>query len=379
MPRLLMFENNPAYFLSHRLALAKSLAGLGYDVHVATLPGDAVKGIQAAGFMHHAIKFSRSGINPLSEFAALVRIARLYSRIKPDIVYQVTVKPVIYGTLAARYMRVPGVVSVISGLGFVATGSGRMISYLRSAVLLFYRFALRHSHQCIIFHNRDDQEIFIRRGIAVRVHTRVVPGSGVDTQYFTPSPEVSGVPVVLLPARMLRDKGIYEFVAAATRLRSSGVQARFLLAGSLDPDNPGAIPETQLRQWNSEANIEWLGQVIDMRSLYSNAHVVCLPSYREGIPRVLLEAAACSRPVITTDVPGCRDAVQAGETGLLVPARDVEKLVAAIKRLIDDPGLRLRMGQRGRLLSERQFSTVRVTADAVAVVQELASRMPSLL
>ena len=376
-PRLLVFENNPAYFLSHRLVLAKTLAGLGYDIHVATMPGTAAKEIQAAGFTHHAIKFSRSGINPIGEFLVLLRVIRLYARVKPDLVYQITVKPVIYGSLAARYTRVPAVVSVISGLGFVATGSGRMTFFLRSAVFLLYRFALRHARQCIIFHNHNDQEVFIKRGITARGKTQVMPGSGVDIQYFTPSPEIPGTPVVLLPARMLRDKGIYEFVAAAARLRISGVQARFLLAGSLDPDNPGAIPETLLQQWNSEKNVEWLGQVTDMHGLYSNSHVVCLPSYREGIPRVLLEAAACGRPVITTDVPGCRDAIQAGETGLLVPARDVEKLAVALKRLIDDPGLRVRMGRQGRRLAEKRFSAARVTADTVAVIQELAERIPS--
>lgn len=370
-PRLLIFENNPAYFLSHRLHLAHAFTSSGYEVHVATMPGPGTKEIKTAGFMHHPVRFSRSGINPLAELMVLFRVIRLYSKLKPDFVYQITIKPVNYGTIAARWTRVKAVISVISGLGFVATGNSRMILCLRPFIFLLYRFSLRHHNQRIIFQNRDDLELFVNHKIVKHHETAVIPGSGVDTGYFTLTQEAAVVPTVVLPGRMLRDKGVYEYVAAAAILHSQGIRARFLLAGGIDRENPGAIPETQLQQWNSEGNVEWLGQVTDMRIMYSKSHIVCLPSYREGVPRALLEAAASGRPVVSTDVPGCREAVVDGETGLLVPARNAVLLAGALKRLITDAALRRQMGKQGRLLAERRFSTTRVIAETMEIVKQL--------
>jgi glycosyltransferase involved in cell wall biosynthesis len=370
-PRLLFFENNPAYFLTHRAQLARAAAAQGYEVHVASMPGPAAADIQAAGFTHHPVVFTRSGINPLVESLVVWRVIRLYQRINPDLAYQVTIKPVLYGTLAARWAHVQAVVSVVSGLGYIATGKGWRITCLRHFAFLFYRLALRHKRQRIIFQNRDDLELFTRRGIINSNETMVIPGSGVDTDYFKPSEEAAGTPVVVLPARMLRDKGVNEFVSAAAILRKAGVRARFLLAGGTDPGNPGTISDAQLRRWDKEGNIEWLGQVMDMRDLFSKCHVVCLPSYREGIPRVLLEAAASGRPIVTTNVPGCRDAVLEGKTGVLVPAQNSHALAAALQQLIEDAHLRKRLGAKGRLMVERRFSAVRVVAETLDMLRTL--------
>ncbi|HEV2112012.1 MAG TPA: glycosyltransferase family 4 protein [Gammaproteobacteria bacterium] len=369
--RILFFENNPAYFVSHRLALAQAVRGLGYEVHVASLPGPASDAIRAAGFEFHPLRFSRSGMNPFGELLTLWRIHRLYRELRPALVYQVTIKPVIYGTLAARSARLPRVVSVISGLGYFAIQDTRRGALLRSLIFRLYRFALRHSRQKVIFHNPEDREVFVQRGILQRADTEVVPGSGVDTAFFKVSDEPAGVPVVVLPARMLRDKGVQEFVAAARQLRATGVAARFLLAGPTDPDNPAAIPEAQLRQWTADGGIEWLGQVQDMRMLYASSNVVCLPSYREGMAKVLLEAAASGRAVVTTDAPGCRDAVLPGETGLVVAPRDSGALAAALRRLIDDGALRRRMGQAGRRHVEAGFSVGQVIRQTTLIFQGL--------
>ena len=361
-PRILFFENNPAYFISHRLALARAVRDMGYAVHVAAMPGEAAAAIRAAGFEFHPLPFQRGGMNPFRELLTLWRIRRLYRDLQPQLVYQVTIKPVIYGTLAARNARVPRVVSVVSGLGYFALQDSLRGTLLRNLVFGFYRFALRHPCQRVIFHNLEDRDAFVCQGILSQADTDVVPGSGVDMTYFDVSDEPAGVPVVVLPARMLRDKGVHEFVAAAAALRAAGVQARFLLAGGTDAGNPSAIPEMQLQQWHAEGDIEWLGHVPDMRALYATSHIVCLPSYREGMAKVLVEAAACGRPVVTTDVPGCRDAVLAGETGLLVSPRDPQTLAIAIRRLIEDSAMRRRMGRQGRLLAESRFSTDRVVA-----------------
>lgn len=371
--RILFFENNPAYFVSHRLPLARAVRDLGHEVHVAALPGPASEIIRDAGFEFHPLSFHRSGMNPFRELQVLGRIRRLYRKVRPGLVYQITIKPVIYGTLAARSVRVPRVVSVVSGLGYFALQPGWRGRLLRVFVFGLYRIALRHRHQKVIFHNADDRNVFVRRGILQPEETEVIPGSGVDTGFFKPSDEPTDTPTVVLPARMLRDKGIYEFVVAARELRTAGVAARFLLAGPSDPGNPSAIPETQLHQWNTEGSVRWLGQVQNMRGLYAASHIVCLPSYREGIAKVLPEAAACGRPVVTTDVPGCRDAVLAGETGLLVPPRDSAALTAALRRLIEDSALRRRMGKAGRRHAEANFSVERINAHTLAVFRALLS------
>lgn len=372
--RILFFENNPAYFLSHRLVLARALQQKGYAVHVAAIPGEASEAVRAAGFEFHPLRFSRGSMNPCAELLTLWRIYHLYHKVKPELVYQVTIKPVIYGTLAARCARVPRVVSVVSGFGYFALRTNFSGKLLRGLVFGLYRFALRHAHQRVIFHNADDCEEFMRRGILRADDTQVVPGSGVDTSHFIPSEEPSGIPAVVLPARPLRDKGVYEYIEAAKMLRAAGVQARFLLAGGADPGNPGAIPEAQLRQWTEEGDIEWLGHVLDMCALYAASNIVCLPSYREGMAKVLVEAMACARPVVTTDVPGCRDAVLAGETGLLVPSHNSNALAAALRTLIQDRELRQRMGARARTLAEGRFSAQRVVARTMEILHGLMAK-----
>lgn len=372
-PRLLFFENNAAYFLSHRLPLAQAMRERGYEVHVAAIPGASRTDIADAGFEFHPVKFSRGGVNPVGEWAVLRRIRRLYRELRPRLVYQVTVKPVIYGTLAARREHVPAVVSVVSGLGYFAAQQGWRGGMFRTIGFSLYRYALRHPNQKVIFHNRANRDEFVARRILKPEDSDVLPGSGVDIDYFQPVPEAHGAPLVVLPARMLREKGVREFIEAAQLLRDESVKARFLLAGKLDPANPSSIAETALRERCAQGGVEWNGPVADMRVLYAGCHIVCLPSYHEGMPRVLLEAAASGRAVVTTDVPGCRDAVLAGETALLVPPGETKKLAEALRTLIENPDMRRRMGGRGRVLVESHFSSRQVVERTVEIMESLMS------
>jgi glycosyltransferase involved in cell wall biosynthesis len=369
--RIIFFENNPAYFLSHRLSLAQALRVEGHDVQVLAMPGPAVEKIKAAGFVFHPVVLQRSGRNPFVELLALIRICRLYRKLRPDLVYQITVKPVIYGTLAARFVKVPSVVNVISGLGYFAMREGTGSALFRNFIFSLYKMALQHPHQKIIFHNGDDRALFVAKHIVTQDQAVVVPGSGVDMKYYTPTEEPPGIPIVVLPARMLRDKGVVEFVDAATVLRNTGLSARFLLVGGVDPGNPSAISETQLQQWNREGNVEWKGHAKDMRAVYANCHVVCQPSYREGLAKVLIEAAACGRAVVSTDTPGCRDAVVAGETGLLVTPRDSNELAKALRQLVEDATLRKEMGHKARQYALKNFSVERIVELTMDVIRQL--------
>jgi glycosyltransferase involved in cell wall biosynthesis len=372
--RILLFECSAAYFLSQRLPLARAVQDLGHEVHVATSPDAAAENIRTAGFEFHPVELSRGGVSLRQELATLRHIRRLYAYLRPQLVYQLNTRPAIYGTLAARSVHIPAVVSVVSGLGYFAAQSGLRKKLIRQLGFCLYRFALRHPNQKVIFHNGDYREAFVTRKVVRRKDSDVIPGPGVNIEYFAATQEPPGTPRVVFPARMLRDKGVYEYVAAAKLLRAQGIQAHFVLAGDTDRGDPNAIPEAQLRRWRVEGDVEWKGHATDMRALYTASHIVCLPSYHEDIPMALLEAAACGRPVVTTDVTGCRDTIRAGETGYLVPPGDVEKLAAALRCLIQDPGLRRSMGYRARSLAEIRFATRMVVARTLVIMQELMEK-----
>ncbi|WP_419204783.1 glycosyltransferase family 4 protein [Bordetella trematum] len=355
--RLLFVVNNPAFFLSHRVALATAAQAEGYDVHVATMDGPAVARIQALGMVHHPIPMSRSGKRPLQELGTLWALYRLFRRLKPDLVHLVTIKPVLYGGIAARLARVPGMVAAISGLGYIFMAEGWLARPVRSVVVRLYRLALGHRNSRVIFQNRNDRDVLERLGAVRPGQVEMIRGSGVDLTQFRATPAPPTPPVVaLMVARLLRDKGVDEFIAAATLLRQQGLQVVLRLAGGIDPGNPTSVSAETLQAWQQAGTVELLGECEDVASLYAQAHIAVLPSYREGLPKSLIEAAACGRAVVATDVPGCRDAIEPGQTGLLVPARDAVALAAAIARLAVDDGLRERMGQAARELAEREFS-----------------------
>lgn len=357
MGRLLFVVNDLRFFLSHRLPVADAADGEGWEVHVAAPPaGDVEARLKGRGVALHRLRLDRHGTNPLAEAASLIALHRLFRRLRPDLVHLVTIKPLIYGGLAARLAGVPAVVSAVSGLGYVFSGADARSRALGRVLGPLCRAALAHPNQRVIFQNASDRAALAALGARLEGRAETIAGSGVDLDVFAPAPEPGGPVTVMLPARLLADKGVAEFVAAARLLRSEGTQARFVVVGEAPSGNPLRVPESALAAWRAEGAAEFWGHRDDMPRVLAQAHVVALPSYyREGLPKVLLEAAACARPVVTTDWPGCRDAVVPGETGLLVPPRDAQALAAALRRLIADAAARRRMGRAARALAERAF------------------------
>jgi glycosyltransferase involved in cell wall biosynthesis len=374
---LLFVVNIPEFFLSHRLQLAIAAREAGFRVFVATGSGSACDQIVELGFVHHLLPMSRSGRNPLSELHSLWALYWLMHTIKPDLVHLVTIKPVLYGGLMARMSGVAAVVAAISGLGtmFVAREGGR--SWIRFAVEWLYRLALGHSNIKVVFQNPDDRSVVVGLGAVCDEQTVLIRGSGVLLSDYPVLPEPEGLPVVTFAARLLKDKGVREFVEVARILKARGVPAEFWLVGSPDPGNPTSITEDDVKQWAQEGLVKVFGYRNDIAKLFAKSNIVVLPSYREGFPKVLIEAAASGRAVVTTDVPGCRDAIEPGLTGLLVPVRDTLALADAVQTLIGDTTRRQQMGAAGRALAEREFTVEKVVDTHLDIYREMVSmRVP---
>lgn len=371
--KLLFLVTEDWYFCSHRLPPARAAQAAGYDVVVATRVDLRGAEIMAEGFKLVPISLRRRSRNPFREMAAIAEIAQIYRRERPDIVHHVALKPVLYGSFAALLVRRPAVVNALAGMGFLFTSSSRTAAVLRAAVSRIFRVLLNAGRSVLILQNPDDEAMLVSGGLVAPSRVRLIRGSGVDIERFAPTPEPGGTPVVMLPSRLLWDKGVGEFVAAAGVLRARGVVARFVLVGDGDADNPASIPDAQLKAWHDSGLIEGWGRCEDMPGALAQAHIVCLPSYREGLPKVLLEAAACARALVATDAPGCREIVRHGENGLLVPLRDAASLADAIERLLGDPVLRFRMGQKGRHMVEAEFSEEKVAQETLAVYREVCA------
>jgi glycosyltransferase involved in cell wall biosynthesis len=375
LARLLILVNDPAFFCSHRLPVALAAQAAGYEVHIATSAGPAVNSIVRAGFTHHVLPLSRSGLNPFKELLSFLMIFWLMLRLRPKLVHLVTIKPVLYGGLAARIARVPCVVAAVSGLGFIFTAHGVKAVVRRWMAGAFYRVALGHGNLKVIFQNPDDRASLAKLAHLPDSKVAMIRGSGVDLAQYDHTPLPSDVPVVLLAARLLADKGVREFVQAARLLKQRGASARFCLVGTVDRANPTSLTDAELAHWASEGIVELWGHRSDMSLVLAAAQVVVLPSYYgEGLPKVLIEAAACGRAVVTTDHPGCRDAIVPGVTGILVPVRNAAALADALVGLINDPELCEAMGNAGRALAERAFDVRQVVAAHLRIYQELIDK-----
>lgn len=366
-PRLLFVVNACWFFVSHRLPVALAAQRAGFEVHVAAAPDETTALLAQHGIGFHPLPLSRRSRLPLRELAAFGSLLALYRRLRPQVVHHVTIKPVLYGGLAARLAGVPAVVHAISGLGYTFLAPGRVAGLVRAGVRGLYRLALGHPNQRVIFQNDDDRTEFVSRRLVRARDAVLIRGSGVDPAEFTPAAPPEGDPLVVLPSRLLWDKGVGEFVEAARMLRARGVRARFALVGDADPHNPATVPAAQLERWRREGAVEIWGRRTDMPQVLQGAHVVCLPSYREGLSRALIEAASAGLPIVTTDVPGCRDVVRHGYNGLLVPAANPGRLAQALQALIDDPSLRARMGARGRERVLAEFSLEQVMRESLEV------------
>ncbi|MDX6769396.1 MAG: glycosyltransferase family 4 protein [Elusimicrobiota bacterium] len=371
-PRLLFLVTEDWYFCSHRLPVARAARDAGWRVSVACRVDRHGAAITREGFHLVPLSLSRRSLNPLREAAALREIAAVYRRERPDVVHHVALKPVLYGSIAARLAGVRGVVNAFAGLGHAFSSRDPRRRLLRAFVSRLLRVALRGSRSKVIVQNRDDADTLVRGRIMGREDIVLIRGSGVDLERFRPAPEPAGDGLVVLPSRMIWEKGVGEFVQAARRLRREGSKSRFALVGEPDADNPAAVPAEKLREWKTEGAVEVWGRRDDMPAVLAQSWVVCLPSfYGEGVPKSLIEAAAAGRPIVTTDMPGCREVVLDGETGLLVAPRDADALARALKTLLRDPDMRLRMGAGGRRLAEREFDEARVARETLAVYRGL--------
>lgn len=372
--KILFMVNVDWFFLSHRLQIALEAQRAGFEVHIAAGATNKFCVLDAYGFKVHQLSLVRGGLGAINAFQVAFEILRIFKKVKPDIVHLVTIKPVLIGGLIARLQRIPALVSAVSGLGYVFTAKGRVARVRRYLVGRIYSFALRHPNQTVIFQNPDDHDVLMKLTRLSANKTEMIKGSGVDLNQYSITPESLGVPIVLFPARLLADKGIIEFVQAATMLRSKGISARFVLAGMVDSANPTSVAQDQLDEWVAKGVVEHWGYRTDMPQVIASANVVVLPSYREGLPKVLIEAAAAGRAVVTTDVPGCRDAIEPGVTGLLVPVRDAESLALAIEQLLVNPKQRKAMGLAGRRLAEQEFDVRAVVDKHLAIYRRLLTR-----
>ncbi len=361
--KVLLLASYPESIPVFRGPLIEALLASGCEVHVAA-PGLALlpqvrRWLEAKDVKWHDIPLRRTGTNPVADLGLLFALLRLMRKERPTVVLPYTIKPVVYGTIAAWLARVPRRFALVTGLGYAFTGDRdglvkRIISHL-------YRAALGHAHK-VFFQNPDDERHFREAGILpAQVPSVVVNGSGVDVDAYSVQPLAGDPPVFLMIGRLLGDKGVREYVEAAWRLKAGASRARFLLVGWVDA-NPDAIDQAELDEWVASGVIEFLGKLDDVRPAIAAASVYVLPSYREGTPRTVLEAMAMGRPVITTDAPGCRETVVDGDNGFLVPVQSVDALVAAMSRFIADPALAARMGMRSRGIAEDKYDVRKVNA-----------------
>jgi len=371
--RVLILVSEDWYFCSHRLPLGRALRAAGAGVVVACRVRDHGEIIRGAGLRLAPIGLDRSGLNPLKDVATIREILRLYRREKPDIVHHVALKPTLYGSLCAWRAGVPNVINALGGLGYMFASDAPAARLLRPFVRFALRRLLNRRNTRTILQNPDDMALFAENLRIRRANLAMIRGAGVDTEQFRPAPFPEGVPVAVCVSRMLWDKGIRELVDAARLLRDRGVALRVRLVGPTD-DNPASIPQETLDAWRREGVVEVAGPSDDIAGEYARAHIAVLPSYYgEGLPKSLLEAAACGRPMVATDWPGCREICRDGVTGLGVPPRDAEALADALARLAGDAALRDRLGAEARRVAETAFAEPIVLAATLALYRSLVT------
>lgn len=356
--KLAILINDLSFFCSHRLPIVEAAMDKSFNVVIGygDLGGADTRSLENKGLNLSFVPMQRGGMNLYKNLQSIFYIWRFFKKEKPDIAHLVTIKPYLYGGIIARVVGIPSLVSAVSGLGTLFVHKNFKSKFLRFLIYPLYRLAFNHFNQIVIFQNKDDARELINWGVLNSNKVRLLKGSGVKLENFINLEENNGVPSVCFAARLLVDKGVYEFVSAAKLLKKRGVKARFFLAGDLDIKNPTGLTIDDINEIKKEGYVEFLGYHNDIPSLYSNSHIICLPSYREGFPKALMEAAAASRAVVTTDVPGCRDAIIPDKTGLIVPVRDIETLANAIQVLINNSEKRKSMGKAGRKLAEREFA-----------------------
>ena len=370
--RLLLVVNELQWLWTHRLPVANAARRAGWDVHVISPPSTFKVRVEEAGFPVHDFLRPRGEDGFGSVLSNARRLRMAYAELSPTVVHHITLRPVLAGSLALRSGIDCGVVNAIAGLGSAFLGQGAGATLRRSGLVMALRFALRLRHSRTVFQNAEDRDECHRLGLVHPDHSVIIPGAGVDLQEFFVQPPPS-LPKILFVGRLLRDKGVFEFAEAARLVRRHRPDAVFQLCGEPDPANPSSLPEATVQGWVNEGTLAWLGQRWDMPQVYANATIVALPSHREGLPKVLLEAGASGRPAVATDATGCREVIRDGVNGLLVPVGDAAALAEAILRLIEDPATAGAMGAEARRIVEREYGVERVVAATLQLYDELAA------
>lgn len=363
--RLLFVVNVDWFFVSHRLAVGRAAISVGWEVHLATTFTKHALELEQEGFILHDIPLRRGISNPWELLRYGWRIFRVCSRLRPDLVHAVSIVPNLIGGLAMQFARVPSIVFGVSGLGYLFTRKDTAIKRFSSlAAHLLYRIVLRRKLDWVIVQNSDDFEWVAKATGLPKQRCVLIPGMGVDLNEYTPCEHAAAAlperPIVLFAARLLYDKGLREFVEAADIL-SMTTSARFVVVGGLDEGNPACVQAKEINRWKESGLIEWLGPQAELSRIFKSAWVYVLPSYREGFPKSIMEAAASGIPTITTDVPGCRDAIIPNVTGLLVPVADASALSSAVKELLDNPEKRMHFARNARAHAENKFDISKIT------------------
>ena len=373
-PTIVFLLTEDWFFASHFLKRGLAAKAAGWRVILVARASDATPKLREAGIEVIPVDFIRRRLNPFAELRFTFQLAALYRRLRPDLVHHIALKPIVIGGLAARLAGIQSIVNAPVGLGFVFSSNKPLAKLLKPLVTNLLRLTLTPKNAAVIFENPDDLDALAAAGMVRRDAAIIIRGAGVDIEEFAPTPEPPGPVKIILIARMIREKGVADFVEAARILHG---RADFILVGAPDEGNPNAVSEPELRAWQSEGLVTWLGPRQDIAALLAGAHIACQPStYREGLPKSALEALAAGKPLVATDIPGCREAVIDNVTGFLVPPRDPSALAAALAKLIDDPALRARMGQAARLYAEQNFADAIICQKTLLVYGRLAPRSP---
>ncbi len=371
-PRLLYVVTEDWYFLSHRLPMARAARDAGYEVHVATRLTDGRAAIEREGFVPHALSWSRGSLSAFGSLAAIGELRRLFHALRPHLIHNIALKPVLLGTAASFGLSQSAVVNSLTGLGTLFIGEAKVSGAMRRLVRFALSRLLRRGKSRTVVQNPDDRAFVLGLGVPEETVV-VIAGSGVDTALLTPLHEPPPPPTAAYVGRMLADKGVLTLIEAFSSLGKRGVPLRLLLAGDCDKENPGSLAPQQLREFASLYGIEWLGHVPDIRAVWARANFAVLASRREGLPKSLLEAAACGRAMVATDAPGCREIAIEGLTALTVPVDDAPALARAMERLAGDPDLRHRFAANARALVESKFSAEAIGRETVALYEKLTA------
>lgn len=373
-PKVLFFVAVDWFFCSHFMGRALAAKDAGYEVLVLTQVVEHGDEIAQSGLRLIQLDLDRRSLNPFSTLKSLSQIFRIYRRECPSLVHHVAIKPILLGTLVARLLGIRNIVNAIVGMGYLSTSDRLSVRLLRPILKVAFRAFLNPTGSRVVFENKDDLWDFVAQGRVCASDAILIRGAGVAPCQIQPSGDAKGSPLVVLVARLLWDKGIGEYVDAARLLRQRGVRARFAIVGDIDRGNRGCIDPSTIEAWRSEGVVELWGFRTDIPQVLAEATIACLPSYREGLPKSLLEAMAAGLPCVTTDVPGCREAVRDGDNGLLVPAKNPFALADALERLIHNPELAKRMGTRGRERLEMEFSAQHVNQSTLELYREMLAK-----